>query len=1064
MKPILLEMTAFGSYANKTVVDFTKLQNGLYLITGDTGAGKTTIFDAITFALYGEASSAPTKQGGRHRTFEMMHCDYVDKSVDTVVALKFEHLGKIHKVERVFHFKKSRASGEYVKSTPTATFWEEGKEVITQTDGVTKRITELLGMNAQQFCKIVMLAQGEFKKFLEADSDEKAKILGELFDDSEYVYFQNLLAGARNKLLDQRNEQGYGKVKSALESFILPVNISDEEKEVYTPLHSGLENALETLVKNDEESLKNLEDKYQSLQRNRDELNKKIGAAKGQNGLLLELAQKEDYYAQLQEKQDEYRALKEQVELLNKVINKIEPKRKQLMLAKKLYDETNEQVIKLELKQNELSRATVLKKKEFESVNENSSRIDELSISIEKIQTALPKYEELNKRQEEKASELVQLDRASKEIERAKEDRDEIKNELEKLQAEKEALSNVAEDVIRLEVLYKEAKSRLDILVGDGGVTKQLELIKDMQSKLDDKFEKLKEITGQASESSLKYNELYQAFINGQAGVLAKQLEKDLNENAQATCPVCKSIFYSKDRHFFAEECNNVPEKSEVDFAKAQFEKIDEKRELLEKNVNDHANEIKALKQTALNYVSQLINNCTWEKLSKKEWLDTLIAEFKKNAENTKASLDVAYKKKNRSDELTNLILNSGEEIAKLDEKIEKVTEDERNHKVKADQLEFIIDRLKDELDEDDEKSAKDKLNKLADEKEKLSKAIIEARKALDFAMESFQKTNGELSGKKESLPKFKQDMENAQNELDESLCLCGFSSLLDVDNVIMQTGDDALKWIQVTNESINAYENNLTNTKVRIDELKTQTKEIKYIDLNELEQLLSGAYDECRECLTKLDLLKGVYKNHKETFVAVRDANKSLNSTNAAWERINYLADLAVGTNAEGGKLSFDRYVMGYVFKEILEMANIRLDIMSGGRYELVHEINSMKRNAKAGLEIAVLDMTTGKSRNSASLSGGETFLVSLALALGLSDVVQNYAGGTNLDALFIDEGFGSLDKDVLDRAISVLNQLTKGNRLVGIISHVSALEESIPSQIKVKGSKNGSILEIVK
>ncbi|MDE7200111.1 MAG: SMC family ATPase, partial [Lachnospiraceae bacterium] len=160
---------------------------------------------------------------------------------------------------------------------------------------------------------------------------------------------------------------------------------------------------------------------------------------------------------------------------------------------------------------------------------------------------------------------------------------------------------------------------------------------------------------------------------------------------------------------------------------------------------------------------------------------------------------------------------------------------------------------------------------------------------------------------------------------------------------------------------------------------------------------------------------------------------------------------------------LSFDRYVMGYVFREILEMANRRLAVMSGGRYELIHEINAQRGNAAAGLEMSVFDMTTGKRRPAQSLSGGEAFFVSLALALGLSDVVQNHAGGKQLDALFIDEGFGSLDSDVLDRALAVLNRLTEGKRLVGIISHVDRLEESIPQQIRVKNSENGSTLEIV-
>ena len=152
----------------------------------------------------------------------------------------------------------------------------------------------------------------------------------------------------------------------------------------------------------------------------------------------------------------------------------------------------------------------------------------------------------------------------------------------------------------------------------------------------------------------------------------------------------------------------------------------------------------------------------------------------------------------------------------------------------------------------------------------------------------------------------------------------------------------------------------------------------------------------------------------------------------------------------------------MGTMFREILEMANRRMELMSGGRYELVHKIGADRRNAKAGLEIEVLDNNTGLQRSSGTLSGGETFFTSLSLALGLSDVVQSHAGGRQMDALFIDEGFGTLSDDVLDKALDVLNQLTEGNRLVGIISHVDKLDESIPQKIRVRHSEKGSSLSL--
>ena len=188
----------------------------------------------------------------------------------------------------------------------------------------------------------------------------------------------------------------------------------------------------------------------------------------------------------------------------------------------------------------------------------------------------------------------------------------------------------------------------------------------------------------------------------------------------------------------------------------------------------------------------------------------------------------------------------------------------------------------------------------------------------------------------------------------------------------------------------------------------------------------------------------------------------EALAESDRAWKRLDALGSLAGGVNSESGKLSFDRYVMGTMFREILEMANRRMELMSGGRYELVHKVGAERRNAKAGLEIEVLDKDTGLLRSSGTLSGGEGFFTSLALALGLSDVVQNHAGGKAMDALFIDEGFGTLSDDVLDKALDVLNQLTEGNRLVGIISHVDKLDESIPQKVRVRRGEKGSTLSV--
>ena len=288
-----------------------------------------------------------------------------------------------------------------------------------------------------------------------------------------------------------------------------------------------------------------------------------------------------------------------------------------------------------------------------------------------------------------------------------------------------------------------------------------------------------------------------------------------------------------------------------------------------------------------------------------------------------------------------------------------------------------------------------------------------------------------------------------------------GFSALEEVDQALVplgtQTGED---WLKERQDILTEYRHSLVDTQSRIQELSRQTEGLAYTELTELQQKIDQTVEEYQALDTAYIKLTQLMENHLSVIERVSQAKAALEETEAAWNRLDLLADLAVGVSGDGGKLSFDRYVMGAVFQEILEMANRRLNIMSGGKYELIHQISADRKNAKAGLEVEVLDMATGKQRNSRSLSGGESFLVSLSLALGLSDVVQNHAGGQRLDALFIDEGFGSLDGNTLDTALDVLNQLTEGNCMVGIISHVSRLEESIPQKIRVKNSERGSSL----
>ncbi len=1069
MKPVTLEMTAFGSYARPTVIDFQKLDHSLYLITGDTGAGKTTIFDGIMVALYGVASA---KGDNRSRTFEIMHCDYVEKSMDTKVALSFLHMGKLYRVERRLHFKKKRETGEYEKTTPSACFWEPDREPLEKTEPVTRRITELLGMNAEQFRKIAMLAQGEFKKFLDADSEEKNKILGELFDSSAYVYFQDLFDAARRKLEQDRREKGTEQIRKVMEDFLYPENMDEEERAVYCAGHPGLEEALCRLADSDSgqrEALKRQEQAYRMREKR---LHEKKGRAEEQNRQLEELARKEEEHRELLAKKDAMEALREQVEKADRAFYKVRPKEEMARKADVDYEravrelaEAGQRLVKLEEDRQNKKLAWDEAKQAEEPV------VAELAIRIDSLEKSIPVYEELEENRRRQREEQKQAEEAGGRRKLAEERQNRIAEETDALKKNIKELEGVDVKKERLFGELGRAKENLDRLVSDHGILAQVEKIRERGKRLRREREELQKLTVLSCALETRYHNLYQAFLNGQAGILAKNLEQELEEQGEAVCPVCHTAFQGPHSYSFARREEDIPEKREVDEARKEFDDKDGQRQRQSQIIAELEAAISGEKDSATVRLQELVPECRdWETLCADGYLEGIEARYRKQKTEAEERFKLVEQQCRRLEELKQKEAGLETEAKACGKELEESREKELEHAQAQEKLETAAGALIKSLrfyDKCPDRESAGKLKAVWEKEKKQREQRMEQTTVVyNEADRKCGETRGILRAGRDALPKLEQEKKEAAGRLAEAMTQAGFDSSEEVSAALhpaQEGGLEAEQWMAAKKEELTAYENALKNTGERIMELQEQTKGREKTDLADLEADIRKQGAAINELQEQIILCEKQCDNHRAAAEAVEKANRMLKDTEAAWIRLDGLANLANGSNAAGGRLSFDRYVMGYVFREILEMANRRLAVMSGGRYELIHEINAQRGNAAAGLEMSVFDMTTGKRRPAQSLSGGEAFFVSLALALGLSDVVQNHAGGKQLDALFIDEGFGSLDSDVLDRALAVLNRLTEGNRLVGIISHVDRLEESIPQQIRVKNSENGSTLEIV-
>ncbi len=1058
MKPVLLEMTAFGSYAEKTVIDFNRLTHGLYLITGDTGAGKTTIFDAIMFALYGAAS-------GPDRSPDMMHCDFVGKAVKTVVTLKFLQGGKEYTVTRTLRYPKRRKPVELYrdKCEIDADLREPERQPTTGASKVTARCTELLGLDEKQFRKIVMLAQGEFKEFLQSNSDKKNEILGRLFDNSVYVHYQELFRGARDLLKEERGEH-LRTVENTMQTvFQPPEELTEEERSQYLPGHPELCANLAALTEQEVERLTALETERDACRKKETALSEQKGAAEGHNRQLDELAAKRAHLNELDSRAGEMGQAQAAQDAAEKALHQVMPKKDAFDKAEKALSDTRGEIRALGETLNQQEKAVGEAQEAVDADADAKQEKEELALKIKKLTELLPKYAELEGKQQEKQRADKRIGETAK-----KQDEEKALLEQERKASEERAkeLDSLAGSEARAVALKNEndtAKNRKEALSGKKGIQSRVKTALKNQETLGTELARLEELNAEAARAEEQHHALYQAFMREQAGVMAKALEDALAEQGSAVCPVCHSAFRAGQPHVFAVLSDETLTQAAVDGARKAFEEKERLRSA-QKSKTDRLEASGAQEREALVRDAQaLLPDCAgWDMLSAADYLPRQAERFAQAEEEAKTAWETAVRQQERYAQQAEEEKGAKRRITALEGRISKRKDELHGYETAAGTLGTQITELQKQLQYPDEAAAKRQIREWEKRSGELTAQMERHRKALEAAQEERSRVSGNLTGKRDSLPQRERERQDAEAALRDALQKSGFATQEDAERALLPLGGmDGERWLKQQRELLEKYRTDLENTKTRIAELEAQTRDFVYTDLTALETRIEEAKQQFTDANQACQRLKNQLDNHRATAEKVAGAKQALARSEQAWKRLSLLADLAVGVSGDGGKLSFDRYVMGTVFREVLEMANRRLDIMSGGRYELIHRVSAGRDNAAAGLDVDVLDRTTGKQRQSASLSGGESFLVSLALALGLSDVVQSHAGGRKLDALFIDEGFGSLDNSTLDTAMDVLNQLTEGSCLVGIISHVGKLEESIPQKIRVRNSEWGSFLQ---
>lgn len=1056
MRPLRLTCTAFGSYAQETVVDFTLLDQGLFLISGDTGAGKTTIFDAIVYALYGESS-------GGLRKADMLHSDFVPKSVDTRVELVFSQGGRTHTVERRLHFPKARGKeGVYGDARPEAVFREEGRPPIEKSDAVNNRIREMLGLDVHQFRQIVMLAQGEFDRFLNANSDERKAILSKMIDNSLYERLSDYLTSAYEALKKQRANLTDSLRLTMDEQFLLPEDCTQEEAAAFSADHPQLIETLSGLVCRDRERCAQASSAWNAAQSQNVALYQKRSIAKLQNDRLQALQKEQEQAERLAKAaplQKEQEAATRRTKAALDIRSTEEAK----------YRQGKEHLTRLQnalaTLQNRLTQAQdCLESAAVTHAQMQAKRpfLQKLSTEVELLRNILPAYDELEKLRNSRKQAQNAAQAASDAYAKAQETVRNTEASVEALRQEvfkrQGADARCAQRQAELQVLAERKKRLAQMETSVATIQSQKKaLLLAHKAMADTSFA--------ANEATISAQNISHRYIVSQAVILGMELNT-LLETRAAPCPVCGTVFPAGTSVPIRQEDEAPPTKAEVDAAEnhrlvceAKATQAREAYNSLQQQVENGCGEISSAASILFD------RQISFDTLAYTDILPTAVSENRAAGKECQNLYIQAQKEVKELADLTKSLQPWTELLSHARKTLEERQQAQEKSRRDVVELEAQC-RLKEaNLQYPSLALASAELARKEAEWKSLSAAIDAAQERLNALQKEQSALQGQQRTTQEEYSAAKAAQQKAASCLRDAIANAGFADALAYTQALQALqGEDPESWLERRQEEADRFRMARETNADALSRLQVETKEYHYTDLPALDaQIVKGeAY--LAQCTTARDAASSTLHNHSSVYERARSLLQKLAQSNDAFLRLQTLSGIARGERDTGGRLSFDTYVLVSFFQSILDQANGYLSVMSGGRLELVHQLRGEHRYSAAGLNIEVRDAFTGEQRNTKSLSGGESFQVSMSLALGLSGVVQAHAGGYQVEAMFIDEGFGSLDEGVLDKAIEVLDRLAMGQRQIGIISHVAKLEECIPQKILVRASARGSSLRIVR
>ncbi|MFP3377435.1 exonuclease [Bacillus wiedmannii] len=1020
MRPIQLIMTAFGPYKQKEVIDFDDLgEHRIFAISGNTGAGKTTIFDAICYVLYGEAS------GEERSDTSMLRSQFADDNVYTSVELTFQLKGKRYEIKRQLGHKKQ--GNKTITGHAVELYEVIDEEKVPAVDrfhvtDVNKKVEDLIGLSKHQFSQIVMLPQGEFRKLLTSETENKEEILRRIFKTDRYKLMRELLDQKRKQWKDVLQEKQKERELHFRNVFKLPIRDGALLETLVEQEHVNTHQVVEAL----EQETAVYKAEVEQLQVEQDVQTKQLKdaetrfhAAKSVNEKFIDLQQKNEKYNTLQENRT--------------VIERKETSFKRGEQAKRLlpFEQWHEEAMQNEQKAESLLKQIIAKKENimsnFELAQGKYEAVKNKEPEREDAKKLVQRLEELQSIIASLAEKQLNLQNTEIQIGKLKESMQNLDRQLEEHTNQKQLMSSELQQLEQALEQYVAKVEELTNMREDAKVLKQAYDV--WQEK--QKFEKEKETAFTKMQEAVRaYENMERRWLSEQAGILALHLHDG------ESCPVCGST--------------NHPKK-----ATEQSDAIDEKE----------LNDLRDKKNLAEKLHVQLEEKWNFYHLQ----YEQIIVEVKKRGYRSE-KLDETYsalvhKGKQLATEVNTL--KASEETRKqtavniksVEEKVDALQKQKREVETEQHRTEMECMQLRTSYDHD-KKNIPENLQTVQAWKVQFDQAMQQLRlmedewKKVQEAYQHWQNENIRIQAEQEGAStqfesaKLKKEETFARfmKELEQS----GFTNQITYKEAKLSDAE-----MEMLQKEIQSYYSSLEVLAKQIEELHAELKDKEYMDITALGEHI-------KDLEINLDIIKEKRQRAQNAVTYIFDLHENIrrideqiHEEEKAFQELIDLYEVMKGDNES--RISFERYILIEYLEQIVQIANERLRKLSNGQFYLKRSERVEKRNRQSGLGLDVYDAYTGQTRDVKTLSGGEKFNASLCLALGMADVIQAYEGGISIETMFIDEGFGSLDEESLTKAVDALIDLQKSGRFIGVISHVQELKNAMPAVLEVTKQKDG-------